>query len=142
MEHFFKQLQHRRPGLFVGLRIVLEGIHPRLAGIRIGESVFDARIGDDLELRPRRLHLLSKGLHLLFRNKRIGCACEHENPSPDPARLRRTVRRERAVEADHRIQIGPGTRLVKDHRPAEAVSDGGDVVRRDVGSCLSSSSAA
>ena len=49
MEHVFKQLQHRRPRLVVGLRIVLEGIHPRLAGIRIRESVFDARIGDHVD---------------------------------------------------------------------------------------------
>ncbi len=103
MEHVFKQLQHRRPRLVVGLRIVLEGIHPRLAGIRIRESVFDARIGDHAELRPSRLHLLSKGLHLLFRHKRIGFACEHQNPSPDPAWFRRTLRRERAVEGDHHI---------------------------------------
>ncbi len=136
MEHFFKQLQHRRPRLFVGIRIVLEGIHPRLAGIRIGESVFGTRIGDHVELRPRRLHLLSKGFHLLLRHKRIGCACEHEHSSPDPARFRKTLRRERAVEADHRIQIGPGSRFVKDHSPAETVSDGGDVVRRDVGVLL------
>ena len=98
--------------------------------------MFGARIGDDLELRPRRLHLLSKGRHLLFRNKRIGCACEHENPSPDPARLRRTLRRERAVKADHRIQIGPGTRFAKDHGAAKTISDCGDLVRRDVGILL------
>ena len=52
MEHFFKQLQHRRPRFFVGLRIVLEGIHPRLACIRIRESVFNTRIGDHRNFAP------------------------------------------------------------------------------------------
>ena len=45
MKHFLQQLQHCRPRLLVGVRIVLESIHPCLAGIRIGESMFDARIG-------------------------------------------------------------------------------------------------